>query len=178
MMSDRLKGASRWSGRDAIAVLARWFLGGVLIYMGLSKAVHPVDFLKILRQYEMVDNHVLLNLIAATLPWFEIFCGSLLVCGIAVRGSALVSLAMLVPFSLVVLQRALAIHQAKAIPFCSVSFDCGCGGGEVIICHKLLENGVLILASALLVAGRYHRWCFRPELVKPAELTPVGETPR
>ena len=157
----------RLSVPDALAVAARWILGGVYVYMGLSKALHPVDFLKILREYQMIDNHLLLNLIAASLPWFEVLCGSLLLAGVAVRGSALMSLAMLVPFTFIVLNRALGIQEAKGIPFCSISFDCGCGAGEVIICHKLLENSLLILLSALLVFVRANRWCLRFDLVKP-----------
>ena len=43
------------------AVLARWVLGAVFLYMGLNKALHPVDFLKLLRQYDIV----------AKLPAFE-----------------------------------------------------------------------------------------------------------
>ncbi len=165
-MNDPVSPTPRRSGRELAAAIARWVLGGVMIYMGVSKALHPVDFLKIVRQYEMVENHVALNLIAAALPWFEIFCGLLLVCGIAVRGSALLCLAMLIPFTWIVLQRALAIREAKAIPFCAIQFDCGCGGGEVIICHKLLENGLLILMSALLVIGANRRWCLRHDLRK------------
>jgi len=156
----------RLSVPDALAVAARWILGGVYVYMGLSKALHPVDFLKILREYQMIDNHLLLNLIAASLPWFEVLCGSLLLAGVAVRGSALMSLAMLVPFTLIVLNRALAIQHAKAIAFCAIRFDCGCGAGEVVICHKLVENGLLLLLSVLLVCLRTNRGCLRYELVK------------
>ena len=72
--------------------------------------------------------------------------------GIAVRGSALILLLMLIPFSLIVLHRALAIREASAIAFCAIQFDCGCGAGEVNICHKLLENSLLILLAALLFA--------------------------
>ena len=43
--------------RDAAAVLARWWLGCVFIYMGLSKALpHPEYFLKLVRQYDMVTS--------------------------------------------------------------------------------------------------------------------------
>jgi uncharacterized membrane protein YphA (DoxX/SURF4 family) len=150
---------SRSAGQEWISVAARWILGGLFVYMGLNKALHPVDFLKVLREYQMVESHVLLNFIAALLPWFEILCGSLLLGGIAVRGSALMLLLMLVPFSVIVLNRALGIHEAKAIPFCAISFDCGCGAGEVVICHKLLENSLLIVLSALLLGLRGKRWC-------------------
>ena len=148
-------------GRELTVTVARWVLGAVFVYMGLNKAMHPVDFLKVLRQYEMVESHVLLNLIAAALPWFEVLCGLLLLAGIAVRGSALLLFGMLVPFTLVVLKRALAIHAAKAIPFCAISFGCGCGGGAVVICHKLLENGFLMLLSLLLLTVRANRSSLR-----------------
>ena len=58
-----------------------------------------------------------MNSIGAALPWFEVFCGLLLLFGVAVRGSALKLLAMLVPFTLVVLKRALAIAASRASPF-------------------------------------------------------------
>jgi len=158
----------RFAGQEWIAVAARWILGGLFVYMGLNKAFHPVDFLKILREYQMVESHVLLNFIAAVLPWFEVLCGLLLAGGIAVRGSALMLLVMLIPFTLIVLNRAMGIHEAKAIPFCAIRFDCGCGAGEVVICHKLLENSLLIVLSALLLGLRGERWCLRYGLANRA----------
>src|SRR5258708_37936418 len=91
---------------DFAAVAIRWLLGGVFIYMGAHKALHPEEFLKLVRQYEMVSSPYLLNAIAAALPWFEIFCGFLLVAGVAVRGAALMLVLMLVPFTLLILKRA------------------------------------------------------------------------
>jgi uncharacterized membrane protein YphA (DoxX/SURF4 family) len=138
---------------DVSLTLARWCLGVAFIYMGLNKALHPVDFLKLVQQYELVQNFVLLNCIAAILPWLEIFCGFLLLAGIAVRGTALVLLLMLAMFTWLVFDRALNIMAVKAIPFCAVKFDCGCGTGEVFICHKLIENLGLIVLSAWLLFG-------------------------
>ena len=86
---------------DIAAVLARWALGALFIYMGMNKALHPVEFLKLVRQYEMVDSYFMLNSVGALLPWFEVFCGLLLLTGTAVRGSALMLLAMLIPFTIV-----------------------------------------------------------------------------
>jgi uncharacterized membrane protein YphA (DoxX/SURF4 family) len=164
-VKDRATFISSLLGHELVCVAARWILGALFVYMGLTKALHPVDFLKILREYHIVGSHVLLNLIAASLPWFEVLCGVLLLGGIAVRGSALLLIGMLVPFTLGVLNRAMAIHAAESIPFCAVRFDCGCGAGEVIICHKLLENGLLILLSILLLFGRDHGWCLRRDLI-------------
>jgi uncharacterized membrane protein YphA (DoxX/SURF4 family) len=153
---------TRFAGAGAAAaVLARWLVGGLFLYMGLSKALQAVEFLKLVRQYDVVQSPLALNLIAAALPWFEMFCGALLLLGVAVRGSALVLIAMLVPFSLVVLRRALVIQDATGQSFCAIKFDCGCGAGEVLICRKLLENAGLVLLSAGLLVWRNARLCLR-----------------
>src|SRR5688500_4709550 len=148
--------ASRIRLADIAAIGARWLLGGMFIYMGLSKALHPVEFLKLVRQYNLTDESLLLNLVASALPWFEVFCGLLLVLGIAVRGAALLLVAMLVPFSILILQRALGIQEARGIPFCAIKFDCGCGAGEVLICRKLVENTLLTAVAGWLVCWRHH----------------------
>ena len=144
------------SGRtwlDYAGLLSRLLLGALFVYMGWSKALHPEGFLKLLRQYDLTSEPILLNTLAACLPWFEIFCGILLLAGVAVRGTALLLVLMLVPFSAVVLHRALGVASLQHIAFCAVRFDCGCGGGEVLICRKLVENTFLILLSLALVSG-------------------------
>lgn len=135
----------------------RWMVGGFFLYSGLAKALDPSEFLKLLRVYELTSQPLALNLVAAVLPWFELFCGMLLVLGVAVRGTALVALLMLVPFTAVVLDRALGIQAATGLAFCAIRFDCGCGTGEVAICRKLAENGMLMAMAMALVVGRRSR---------------------
>jgi len=150
---------------ETAAILARWALGALFVYMGLKKAMHPAEFLKLVRQYEMVHSPFLLNSIAAVLPWFEVFCGTLLLLGIAVRGTALTLTSVLVPFTWLVWRRALALEGLRAIPFCAVKFDCGCGAGEVFICRKLAENFILILVSCWLLSGSGRGFCARHALL-------------
>jgi len=138
---------------EPAAVIVRWVVGALFIYMGLRKALAPVDFLKLVREYDLVQTPLLLNSVAAILPWFEVFCGVLLVAGVAVRGTAAVLIAMLIPFTVLVVQRALELHSGGT-PFCAIRFDCGCGAGEVYICNKIAENVALVLLSAWLLAGR------------------------
>ena len=157
--------------RDATVVIGRWWLGCVFIYMGLNKALpQPENFLRLLRQYDMVTTPWLLNAIGAALPWFEVFCGLLLLVGVAVRGAVLNILVMLVPFTFIVLKRALALAATTGKPFCAVKFDCGCGAGEVFICHKLVENAVLFLLAVWLLTGRGRQLSLRFNLFreKPA----------
>jgi len=144
-------------------VLVRWLAGALFIYLGLHKALHPVEFLKLVHQYGFVSNYWLLNAIAAAVPWFEVFCGMLLLTGVAVRGTALVLVLMLVPFTWVVWQHALALQSASHIPFCAVKFDCGCGAGEEFICWKLLENIILAAVLLWLLFGRRRDFCASPE---------------
>jgi uncharacterized membrane protein YphA (DoxX/SURF4 family) len=145
----------------ALAPIARIFLGAVFVYTGLVKAFQPVEFLKLLREYHLTENFVLLNLIAGTLPWFEVFTGLVLLLGIGVRGAGLLALAMLVPFTVAVAQRAAAIHAANGTAFCGIRFNCGCGTGEVLICRKLVENAGLIFLSVIVAFVRAPRAALR-----------------
>jgi uncharacterized membrane protein YphA (DoxX/SURF4 family) len=154
---------------NLLTVLARWLLGAAFLYLGLSKALHPVEFLKLVRQYDITNDALLLNSIAAALPWFEVFCGLLLLAGVAVRGAALTLAAMLVSFTLLVFHRALWLHAAMNIPFCAVKFDCGCGAGAEFICRKLSENLVLLALSLWLLAGRGRQFSLRFSLLRPPE---------
>ena len=156
----------RASALEVIGVLARIGMGLLFLYMGLNKALNPVDFLNLVRQYDMVHTFWMLNSIAAILPWFEVFCALLLIFGVAVRGAAVMLIAMLVPFTLLVLKRALAIHALSQLSFCAIKFDCGCGAGEVFICHKLVENTLLVLLSMLLLSGYGRKWSARYSLGK------------
>jgi uncharacterized membrane protein YphA (DoxX/SURF4 family) len=150
---------------DFAAISGRWLLGLLFVYTGLEKVIDPVAFLKLVRQYDLVHTPLLLNVIAATLPWFEACCGVFLLLGVAVRGTAMTLVAVLVPFTGVVWHRALVLEAAKMIPFCAVKFDCGCGTGEVFICPKLLENFCLILLSCWLLSGRGRRCALRYSIV-------------
>ena len=157
---------SRQALQEYGGLLARWLVGGLFCYMGLSKALDPVAFLKLVHQYEMVNSPWLLNSIASFLPWFEVFCGLLLLAGVAVRGSALLSALMLAPFTVLVLRRALGIAAAQHLPLCAVKFDCGCGTGEVFICRKVVENSILFLLSCWLITGPGRKLAARYSLVQ------------
>jgi uncharacterized membrane protein YphA (DoxX/SURF4 family) len=139
---------------DVAAVAARWLLGAEFVYMGGSKVLHPDLFLKLVRQYDLTSNAFFLNLVAGWLPWFEVVCGLLLLAGVAVRGTALMSLLMLLGFTPLILVRALSLAAAHAMPLCLVKFDCGCGAGPVFACNKLVENCLFIVFSLWLLTGR------------------------
>jgi len=155
----------RLTARELAAIAARWLLGALFIYMGLTKALHPDRFLKLINEYHLVGNPLLLNLIAAALPWFEVFCGILLLAGVAVQGTSLILLVLLFFFTWAVLRRALHIADAQSLPFSAIKFDCGCGNGVVLAWHKLIENSLLMALAAWLLADRGKRFCARFALV-------------
>lgn len=150
-------------------LIARWILGVFFIYMGCTKAIHPEVFLKQVHEYHVITNPVLLNVIAAGLPWFEVFCGLLLFFGIAVRGSALLVALMLLPFTVLVVHRAVGLAGSQGVHFWLVKFDCGCGTGEVVIWRKVLENSLFLLLSLWMFAGGGRPLALRYSLFRPPE---------
>lgn len=150
---------------DFAAAGARWVLSAAFLYMGATKALHPEEFLKLVRQYGVLAQPPGLNFIAAALPWIEIVCGLLLAAGVAVRGTALLVGAMLISFTVLLLSRALELQGGSGLPFCAISFDCGCGTGVVSICRKLGENSLLGCLSVWLVFSRRPRLCLWPVIV-------------
>jgi uncharacterized membrane protein YphA (DoxX/SURF4 family) len=163
---------ARPAAADYAALLLRCVLGGYFIWMGAHKALDPVDFLKLVRQYDLVQAPLLLNLIAAGLPWFEIICGALLILGLAPRGAALLIFAMLVPFTLAILRRAVMLQESTGTAFCLIKFDCGCGAGEVFVCRKLAENTLWTLVSAWLALRSRHLLTWWPRPAPAPELEP------
>ena len=146
-----------------VTLAARTLLGAAFVYLGTAKALDPVGFLKLVRQFDALPQPLALNAVAALLPWFEIFCGVLLLAGLRPRGTALVTLVMLVSFTSLIAMRALALARSGAVPFCSIRFDCGCGAGEVLICAKLAENFALCLLAVAVLLRPGRRFCLWPE---------------
>ena len=143
-------------------LLARLLVGGMLISMGWSKlAGDPVHFLKLIKLYNILPLQppYFLNATAVTLPWIEILCGAALVLGVWVRGAALTVLGMLIAFTLAIFFRTKGIYAEGGQAFCAIRFDCGCGGGEVNACGKLLSNTGLIVATAVALFSRSRRFC-------------------
>ncbi|MEQ8763823.1 MAG: DoxX family membrane protein [Planctomycetota bacterium] len=170
-MSDATGFKERLSLNGWGPLIARCILGGMFVWLGTAKLGDPVQFLKTLREYGMFPSSMpfLMNSTAAWLPWIEIFAGTLLIAGVAVRGIALMFLTMLIVFSSAIFLRASGVASADDISFCAVAFDCGCGTGEQNVCAKLGENVLLILLGAIVLLSRSRKLCLRGDLIrKPA----------
>lgn len=152
---------SRMDSTGIPLLLVRLVLGGLFTYMGLAKISNPADFLKLMEQYRLLPTSMpyLLNMVAVVLPWVEALCGVALLLGVAVRGAGLVSAAMLVMFTPMILLRGLELYQETGLSFCQVNFDCGCGAGVVFLCSKLVENSLLFLLAIVAIVARSRRYC-------------------
>ena len=157
----------RWDATGLPLLAARLALGGTFVWLGLGKAGDPVTFLKLIREYDLVpaSQPSLLTAMAVALPWLEIWCGMLLLLGVAVRGAALTALGLLVVFTGAITLRALDIRAAQELAFCAIKFDCGCGSGEEYVCAKLPENAGLLALCGLTLWSRSKRFCLRPRLL-------------
>ena len=70
------------------ALLARCLLGGLFLYLGLGKVLHPAEFVRLVREQLAVANPGLSALIIITVPWLEVLYGLLLLSGIARNAAA------------------------------------------------------------------------------------------
>jgi uncharacterized membrane protein YphA (DoxX/SURF4 family) len=167
-LTDAPSGLRRLDQSGLPLLLARLVVGGAFIYLGLLKLGDPVAFLKALREYDMFPaaHPWLMNAAAAALPGAEITCGVLMLLGVAVRGTALFLLALLLVFTTAIASRASTLAHEESLALCAVAFDCGCGAGVQNACRKLAENTGLILLCLLALASRSRRWCWRGALLR------------
>ncbi|PKW28383.1 MauE/DoxX family redox-associated membrane protein [Phycicoccus duodecadis] len=107
---------------DVVGLLARLFLGIVLIVAGIAKVGRPLTAQRAVQAYEIMPMG-LAGYVGLALPFLEIVLGILLVLGLFTRPVAIVSTLLMVAF-------VIGISQAWAR---GLTIDCGCfgGGGQV-----------------------------------------------
>ena len=124
-------------------LIARLILGGVFVYAGFLKMRSPLEFADNIAAYQLLPAGAI-NLLALGLPFFEIFCGLLVLTGFHIRIGATGISTMLLVFMMAI---ALALKKGLAI-------DCGCFGGhswlESNLWVVLGRNGVLLLLAVFI----------------------------
>jgi len=120
--TDEVSSARRERVMDVVGLLARLFLGIVLIWAGVSKVGRPLTSQRAVQAYEILPMD-LAGWIGLALPFLEIILGVLLVLGLLTRPVAAVSTVLMVVFII-------GISQAWAR---GLTIDCGCfgGGGQI-----------------------------------------------
>jgi uncharacterized membrane protein YphA (DoxX/SURF4 family) len=125
----------------------RLVLGAVFLYAAYTKLRQSwLLFALSIDSYQLLPEWAVLTL-ARTLPWLELVLGILLVAGFWLRQVSIVATAVLGLFFGVMI-----VSYAKG-----AGIDCGCFGvGEALSMKTLARDGVLLLASASLIAlARY-----------------------
>ena len=107
---------------DVVGLLARLFLGGVLVYAGAVKIPRPLTSERAVQAYEIFPMD-LAGYIGLALPFVEVVLGVLLLLGLFTRVTAAISTLLMLAF-------VVGIAQAWAR---GLTIDCGCfgGGGQV-----------------------------------------------
>lgn len=100
--------------------LARWLVGGCLLWAGLTKAAAPMAFFGALLGYELPLPEFVLRLVAITLPWLEIILGAGLLINAWAETVRPLAVVLCAVFALTVAQACLR----------GLEVACGCFGGS------------------------------------------------
>jgi len=124
-----------------LALVLRLYIAGLFIYAGMYKINYAAEFAEMIASYRLVP-HWGVNFMAVTMPWIEVICGILLVCGIRVRSAIVVAGGLLVMFTL-----AIAVNLIWQAPI-----SCGCFHTlEDTISWKTLVRDLIWIAMAVQV---------------------------
>jgi putative oxidoreductase len=121
----------------------RILLGAIFIYAALLKIADPVAFAGSVAAYKILP-YFASYLTAAVLPFVELSCGLLLVCGYRVRGGALIIGAMNLVFMI-----ALSTAILRGL-----DIDCGCfkqGGAKTTPWTALVRDAVFLAMTVFVL---------------------------
>jgi uncharacterized membrane protein YphA (DoxX/SURF4 family) len=132
---------------DAIGLLARLALGGVMLVAGLLKVTKPEVSARAVQAYQILPFDVA-TYVGYGLPVLEVVLGTLLVLGLFTRAGAAVSGVLLVAFII-----GIASAWARGL-----NIDCGCFGeggtidpSQTRYLEEILRDVGLVLCAAWLV---------------------------
>ena len=135
-----------------VSVAARWVVGGLFVFSGISKAVLPHgEVMALVQQYQVVP-HFLISPIAAVLPWVELASGTALCIGFLTTPAAWLVVTQLISFSCL-----MVVVLVAGIPI----EDCGCFGNlgfQETPLQVLIRDLVLLGILASVLARRHDAW--------------------
>jgi uncharacterized membrane protein YphA (DoxX/SURF4 family) len=137
---------SRRNTAGMLLRIGRIILGAVFVYAAYTKLRNPWPlFAMSIESYHMLPTWIS-ELIARSLPWFELLLGVLLIIGVGLRWVAAAASLMLISFFTVMLRA-----QAKGL-----TIDCGCFGvGEQLGPKTLIRDGLLVALAIAVTVGAF-----------------------
>lgn len=131
----------------ATHLLARFILGSVFLWAGVTKIVNPGQFAALIGNYQFFPPQVI-PAIAVLLPWVEIVCGAMLVVNKLTAGGALIASALLAAF--------IGLHVTSLVR--GIDVACGClslseeAGSDIWL--SIFRNALLMGAGIWILLGR------------------------
>ena len=127
-----------------IWTVLRVALGLLFVLASLDKIAHPALFAHAVANYQILPP-ALVNPAAILLPWIEAVAGLALVCGVFVRGAALISAGLMVVFC-----AAIAANLARGIDVACGCFTVDPLAAPAMRADMLRDAAILLLALAVL----------------------------
>jgi uncharacterized membrane protein YphA (DoxX/SURF4 family) len=126
--------------------LARWTLGGVLLFASWDKLHHPATFARAVYNFQILPDP-LVNLTAIVLPWLELVLGLLLVAGVWLPGALVWCNLLLATFT-----GAMLFNLARGVDVQCGCFNASSTSAMIGLWDVLRDLSLLALALYLLVA--------------------------
>jgi uncharacterized membrane protein YphA (DoxX/SURF4 family) len=158
--------AFRWT-----VVFLRLALGAIFVYAGYVKLKEPWALFAIaIDSYELLPIRAV-ELLARTLPWFEVGLGVMLIAGVWLRVSSAIASGLLVVFMTLIVRAAITGQD----------ISCGCfSNNEPISWKTIVRDGAMLAGSLLLTAMAWmgRRRSRQPATASlPPESAPVAHGP-
>lgn len=131
-------------------LFARFILGGVFLWAGVTKIVNPGQFAALVSNYQFFPPEII-PAIAVLLPWIEVVCGAMLVVNRLTVGGALIASALLAAF--------IGLHAISLMR--GIDVACGClslsneAGSDIWL--SIFRNVLLMGAGIWILLDRGYR---------------------
>ncbi|GKT06983.1 MauE/DoxX family redox-associated membrane protein [Desulforhabdus sp. TSK] len=134
---------------------ARLVLGGIFIWAGADKILHPAAFAQAIYNYQILPGETI-NLTALILPWVEVLLGMLLVLGVWLPGAVALANVLLLVFL-----GALVFNVARGLDVHCGCFSSSTEGDPATLWYLLRDTVFLCLGGYLFVKVFLRRGAIR-----------------
>ena len=128
-----------WRGNEWISLAIRLYIGGLFLAACFHKILNPMNFALDIATYQMTPLF-LINIMAVTMPWIELFVGIMLISGFKVKPATLLALGMMLMFTIAKTSVVLRGMDMSCGCFASSSMD-----SDPITWKSVTENFVYII---------------------------------
>ena len=134
-----------------LTLSARFILGGVFVYAGFEKILHPSAFAEVVYKYKILPDE-LINFMAIMLPCLELVLGTFLIIRFWMPGTVVMSNLLLMTFI-----GALLFNMARGL-----NINCGCFSTTAVessmnVLTVLRDTSFLVISGYLLYAIFFYR---------------------